>query len=336
MLEIFKAKQFFSILICCAVVLTMQGCGNKADCNDNQTKENAINIIQSHLENWDKDIILAITGTSKLTDVRSLSKDENLGQAQCVAAYTFTYNKKEREIEVQYYLSYLEDKKQVDVKVGIDDLKRGIMTMAIGEPAIKNGVEGITNPENGKIKRAVEWKDGLRVAEKVWSDDGLTLIQDINWIDGKANGFESRSQDGKVVTNLVWKDGKQTGTLSTLDEEYNFKDGKYDGDHVRYGFSSSGRKPILKETYKDGKLHGTRHEYSDDGVITQETVYENGEKISEKIFDYSETHPVEVCVSKQVDEFITAGINVTPTAEQMENWQSECLKHSSTAGLTES
>lgn len=317
-------QRFLSIPCACFLALGMQGCGNKVDCNDSQIKKDAIDIIKSHLVDWDKSINLATSGDAVLAGVRTLSKDDELKQAQCVAKYTFTYNKKEHGVDVPYYVSYLQDKKAVEVKVAIDDLKQGIMRMALDEPPIKNGIEKVINKETGKIQSTIEWKDGAKVAAKTWSDDGSVVISDINWIDGKANGFEKRSENGKFVTDLIWKEGKQTGVLSTLDEETHFKDGKYDGAHVRYGFSSAGRYVNLTESYKDGKLNGIQRQYSSDGTVEQEATYENGEKISEKTFSYDETHPVEACVSKKVEDFMKTGINVVPTGEQRQKWTAEC------------
>ena len=143
MLRKFNCKKLLGWITLCSTPLLLQGCGNKVDCNGSKVKENAIEIIQSHLNNaaWYKDISFALSGSPELTNTKTLSQNQELKQAECSATYSFNYNGKSREIPVSYYLAYLEDKGEVEVKVAVDSVKAGIMGIAMTERPIKSGDE---------------------------------------------------------------------------------------------------------------------------------------------------------------------------------------------------
>jgi antitoxin component YwqK of YwqJK toxin-antitoxin module len=301
-------EKFTIGLVLCLSALALQGCGNKVDCNGNKIKESAIEIIQSHLNDavWYKDMHAALSGTPELTSVKTLSHNEELKQGQCSAKYTFTYNGKQREIDVAYDLAYLQDKGETEVKVAVNDVKGGIMAIAMVERPIKNGVEKIVDPKTGNLDHTIEWKNGIQDgvnkfynpannklvaqvnvvnnqkngSEKRWSADGAVLLTDLNWADGKATGFEKMvDANGKLLTNLIWKDGKATGFQTTGDpkfayDEYNFKDGQYDGVHKKYYTEvnyGDGKVHVSHiENYKEGKLNGLAQDFSPAGKITQE------------------------------------------------------------------
>ncbi len=310
-------QKYLLISTLCVIGLVLQGCESKVDCNGNKVKENAIEIIQSHLNNaiWYREIHAAISGMPELTSIKTLSRNDELKQGQCSAKYTFMYNGKPREIDVPYDLAYLQDKDETEVKVAVGDVQSGVMAIVMTEPPIKNGVEKIMDPKTGNLQTKVEWKNGLEDglveiynpainkliaqvnmvngkkngSEKRWSDDGSTLLIDLNWVDGKATGFEKHfdSTGQKLIVDLVWKDGKATGfqtvgspgESSTGYDEYQIKDGQFDGPHKKYlprAFSPYGMFLSKADNYKEGKLDGPAQEFNEAGKVVAESSYKNG------------------------------------------------------------
>jgi antitoxin component YwqK of YwqJK toxin-antitoxin module len=317
MLNISNLQRHLSISALCATALLLQGCGSKIDCNSSKVKEHAIEIIQSHLNNavWYKEMHAAISGTPELTSVKALSRNDELKQGQCSAKYTFTYNGKPREIDVAYDLAYLQDKGETEVKVAVADVKGGVMAIVMAERPIKNGVEKIMDPKTGNLQHKIEWKNGVQDgveeiynpttnkliaeihvangkkagSEKRWNDDGSTLLIDLNWVDGKATGFEKHFDPTgqKLIIDLVWKEGKatgfqtvgSTGNLSIGYDEYQVKDGQFDGPHKKYrprSFSPYGMFLSTVDNYKEGKLDGPAQEFNEAGKVVAERSYKNG------------------------------------------------------------
>ena len=58
-------------------------------------------------------------------------------------------------------------------------------------------------------------------------------------------------------------------------DEYEAKDGKYDGKYIRYWNDGS----CWKMEYKNGKEHGRYRAYSQDGTIAFDRIYKNGEEM---------------------------------------------------------
>jgi len=341
--------KYVSISVLCATTLLLQGCGNKVDCNSSKVKEDAIEIIQSHLNAiaWYNDIHAAISGEPELTSIKTLSRNDDLKQGQCSAKYTFTYNKKPREIEVGYSLAYLQDKGETEVKVVIDDVKGGIMSLVMSERPVKDGVEKIIDQKTGNLQQKIEWKDGVEDgveeiynpatnqliakihvekgrkagSEKRWNADGTVLLIDLNWVDGKATGFQKvlDKSGTKILTDLIFKDGRATGfqTTGNLDDSY------------------------VVDNYKDGKLDG-RHQEIESGKVVKETNFRNGveEPINPPVqalstksmtFDSASMELVNnlkkrACVDSKIDEFHKKnGIDALIASEILSEWESGCI-----------
>lgn len=297
----------------------LQGCGNKVDCNSSKVKSDALDIIQSNLGRalWYQQIGAALSGSPELSNIRTISRDDELKQAQCRATYTYTYNGKPREADVTYTLAYLQDKGEVDVRVVIGDVYGAIAGLVSHESPIKNGLEKILDPATGNLQHTIEWKNGVQDGEeklfnpatgkviaqanftkgqktgsqKVWSSDGSTQLIDLTWEDGKATGYEKQydASGTTLLTDLTWKDGKAsgvqtTGNLQATFDEYHLKDGVYDGIHKSYvaGDGANNYKPFLAKTenFKDGKLNGLTQEFSETGDVTAERYYKDGVEIS--------------------------------------------------------
>src|SRR5476649_1212566 len=316
--------KYVSISVLCATTLLLQGCGNKVDCNSSKVKEDAIEIIQSHLNAiaWYNDIHAAISGEPELTSIKTLSRNDDLKQGQCSAKYTFTYNKKPREIEVGYSLAYLQDKGETEVKVVIDDVKGGIMSLVMSERPVKDGVEKIIDQKTGNLQQKIEWKDGVEDGvEEIYNPATNQLIAKIHVEKGRKAGSEKRwNADGTVLLiDLNWVDGKATGfqTTGNLDDSY------------------------VVDNYKDGKLDG-RHQEIESGKVVKETNFRNGveepinppvQALSTKSMT-SDSASMELvnnlkkraCVDSKIDEFHKKnGIDALIASEILSEWESGCI-----------
>jgi len=160
--SIFKGLSI--IIASCSSALLLQGCGNdKVDCNGSKVKGDAIGIIQSNLAPtpWYQQIGGALSGSPELVNIKTTSRNEDTKQAACSATYSFTYNGKPRAFEVTYYLAYLADKSETEVKVGLNGIVAGFVGMVNAEPPIKNGEEKIVDPKTGNVQHTIEWKNNV-------------------------------------------------------------------------------------------------------------------------------------------------------------------------------
>ncbi|MFZ6647165.1 toxin-antitoxin system YwqK family antitoxin [Undibacterium sp. TJN25] len=352
----------------CLISFLLQACGSKVDCNDSKNKDTAIEIIQSHLNaaTWYSEISAAISGSPALTNIKTSSRNDELKQCGCSGSYTVTYNGKQREIEVAYFLAYLQDKGEVEVKVDVDRIKSGLMGIAMTEAPVKNGTQKILDPKTGNLQQKIEWKNGIETGveeifnpannkligqievvngvksgkEKRWSDDGSVLLIDLNWIDGKANGFQKQfdSTGQKLITDLIWKDGKAsgiqtTGNLSFAYDEYHFKDGLYDGVHKNYVTSSTGKLFLYKEeNYKDGKLDGIYRQFYD-GKLEQEKNYKEGVEVpggvagGQQISTANSNASREKCLDAKIEIFHKEnGLDAPINDDVIQEWKRSCNK----------
>lgn len=123
------------------VTLALAGCGSKIDCNDSELKKLAIQIIQERMANvvWYKQASHALT-PANLTDIQTISKNNETKQGACKANYTFEYNEKQRQIPIEYSLSYLEDSGKTQVSLDPDIVFSNLMGLVMFErPRSKEG-----------------------------------------------------------------------------------------------------------------------------------------------------------------------------------------------------
>jgi len=273
-----------------AVALT--ACGSKVDCNSSAVKKDALDIIQSHL---DRDPVFnqmkpAMTGEATIESIKTVDTENDGKQSQCVGSYTLTYNEKPRSIDVSYNLAYLEDKKDTEVRVGIEDIKLWLFKLKLTEPPIKNGEEKVYdgagrvneilrwknnqqdgiqefyNPENnalaGKLNMVAGKKEG---SEKQWTPDGQKLIADINWVNNQKEGSEKRwAPDGEqLVVDLNWVHGKKNGTEKRVRENDRklMTDVVWKDDKATGFISSDGPGPYTTTQFKDGLKDGPQKSY---------------------------------------------------------------------------
>lgn len=330
------------VVALCLIGLVLQGCSQKVDCNGDKVKEDVLTILKENLDKavWYKEAELAFTEKRVVDEVKTTSKNEGLKTASCSAQYEFTYNNTERKVAVDYDLSFLEDKKEVQVLADANAVKAGIMQLLMAQAPIKNGTQKIYDPKTGKLVQSIEWKDNQRDGnQKMWLADGTTLVADINWIHGKSNGWEKHPDDsGKIITDLTWKDGLETGyqTLFLINGSpmsyTTFKDGKKNGVHKIFSTMSGSADSYasVEDNYKDGVLDGLQKTYYD-GKLEKETIYKDGQVVSETDKTTSNavanSANVDKCVDAKVDAFHKAnGNDAAINNDVVQEWTAVCSK----------
>lgn len=324
-----------------AVALT--ACGGKADCNSSASKKDVLEIIQSNLNNavWYNEMKLAITGEPKLESIKTLDTQNDGKQSQCVGSYTLTYNEKPHSIDVAYDLTYLEDKKDTEVKVAVRDVQGGLMGLAVSERPIKNGEEKVFDTYNGNLIAVRRWKKGREDGVQEYYDrEKKTLVRQYTSVDGEKNGPEKAWwADGKLMTDLTWKNGKATG-FATTDGNDNIsatrgsdytivqlKDGLKEGPQKTYEASQDGEHLEKIENYKDGKLDGLTQKLNKQGKIIFEVLYSQGRLALD---DSKTAQAINSCVNGWVDEYRSSwsSTNKNEVDQQIEyrraDWESQC------------
>lgn len=285
------------------IAVGLSACGEKVDCNSSTVKDDALEIIQSHLDNaiWYNEMKLAITGEPELENIKTVDVDKDGKHAQCSGTYSVTYNEKPRPIEVTYYLAYLEDKDDTEVKVAVGDVKGGLMGLAMFERPIKNGEEKVYNNGSLVIRN---WSNGVQDGvqeiydrntealyhqssfragkkngpEKEWTRDGKQLISEVNWLNDEKDGVEKRwTSDGQLITDLVWTNGKKNGVEQEQHNgqpaaEVSWKDGKKDGLERKWY-----RTQLVAEiNWVNGEKQGIEKRWASDGQLLTDLVWADG------------------------------------------------------------
>ncbi|RFP18346.1 MULTISPECIES: toxin-antitoxin system YwqK family antitoxin [unclassified Duganella] len=329
-------------VVLCLIGLTLQGCSPKVDCNGDKVKEDVLTILKENLDKavWYKEGELAFSEKRAIGDVKTISKNEELKTASCSAQYSFTYNNTERKVPVDYNLSFLEDKKEVQVLADANSVKAGVMQLVMAQAPVKNGTQKIYDPGTGKLVQSIEWKDNQRNGnQKMWLPDGATLVADINWINGKSNGWEKHpDSSGKIVTDLTWKEGLATGyqTIFLINGSpmsyTTFKDGKKNGVHKVFSTmsSSSDSYVSIEDNYKADVLDGLQKTYYD-AKLEKEIVYKDGVVVSETDKTNSNSavnaSSVDKCVNVKIDAFHKANGNDAPiNNDALQEWTADCSK----------
>jgi antitoxin component YwqK of YwqJK toxin-antitoxin module len=111
-----------------------------------------------------------------------------------------------------------------------------------------------------------------------------------NYKEGKLDGFKRRYENGKVVSETFYKDGKPEGVTFSRYRRYDakgFKDVKLDGQYLNgkeegiWTWEAGGERVQVK-TYKDGLLHGLWERKSEDGKqVLFRLTYNKGNVVNE-------------------------------------------------------
>lgn len=163
----------------------------------------------------------------------------------------------------------------------LNSLSKGIGQRAVKLDANQNVIE------EGFIQNGL--KQGLWIT---YESDGEFPITMINYIDGMANGiYLEFNERGQVKLKANYKDNKLHGAwgkyrFGRAEETANYKGGQLDGIYKVY-YQRDGK--IQSETsYKDGVQDGPYRFYNEEGQVTLEYIYKNGEKVSGGIVEPAE------------------------------------------------
>lgn len=136
----------------------------------------------------------------------------------------------------------------------------------------------------GGIKESGYLLNGLK--QGTWTTYGEEQVYPtkiISYIDGALNGpFIEMDQQGRIALVANYKANVLHGPYSKYQigrpvQTVNYVDGLMDGPLKEYDFRSG---KIQKEvTYAMGKLHGPFRYYNDDGGVTMEYTYAEGERV---------------------------------------------------------
>jgi len=113
-----------------------------------------------------------------------------------------------------------------------------------------------------------------------------------NYVNGVKNGVQINMNDrGQIETMIGYKNDVLHGVKANYKfgrptDETSYKEGKVDGPFAVYN-----NKAVLqkKGSFKNGKQHGKLQFFDEEGNVTLEYMYDNGEKISGGIVEKTET-----------------------------------------------
>jgi antitoxin component YwqK of YwqJK toxin-antitoxin module len=322
------------------LALGLTACSGKVDCNDSDVKDDALEIIQSHLNSaqWYKDIELALTDTPSIKDIKEVEIDKNGKHAQCRATYLMTYNGKQRPLEFNYNLSSFEDKKGTEVLVGVGDIQSALMGIVMYEPPRKNGEEKLYRQDK-TLYMVRHWKNGREEGmQESYAIDGQTVVRQYEAVAGTKVGVEKGwTPDGTLINELTWKDGKATGhmyadnsfTFSTLGQAAGWfiqlKDGQKDGTQKKFSTSRQGVYVERIENYKDGKLEGPTQNFDSDGNVFLHRQFHDGELVR----DEATASSLAACVSAREEHELNSW-NKSFVANNIDHmrkeWDYDCSK----------
>jgi hypothetical protein len=125
-------RKQMTVLVTVVTMCNLTGCGGVSECNESQTKETALNIIDTNLSKavWYQQMKANITD-AKISEISTMSKDEELEKRSCSGTYSFNYKGKNYEKDFEYELKYLEDEDSTMVSVDVETIKQRVMAIAM-------------------------------------------------------------------------------------------------------------------------------------------------------------------------------------------------------------
>jgi len=124
---------------------------------------------------------------------------------------------------------------------------------------VKEGTWTTYFPSEGYIQTVTSFEKGKFTGPFMEFDERGRLLKQANYVNNELDGLYGEFKNGRPIRKIMYAKGKINGFV----REYNNKS-----------------KVIKESNYKDNVLDGTMRNYNDDGVVTLEYVYKNGEKIS--------------------------------------------------------
>jgi antitoxin component YwqK of YwqJK toxin-antitoxin module len=140
----------------------------------------------------------------------------------------------------------------------------------------KQGLMTITDKRNNYVKGLYNYKNGKREGHCI-----------------------DYSKTGRTISEGHYKEGKKHGRFvkyfsknpDIIEHESHYADNKLDGklsDYLLIKDKTTGQMKVVPDSvceYKNGKLHGTKHEYDKDHCLSRTVQYKNG-KIHGKVIRY--------------------------------------------------
>lgn len=96
----------------------LSGCGGTLECNSSTAKETIVTIVSSNVETetWGQGFFSDVSDV-EVSNVKTLDHDEKLDSYACEATYSLNYKGRKFEQNISYDLSYIEDKKDTEVRI---------------------------------------------------------------------------------------------------------------------------------------------------------------------------------------------------------------------------
>lgn len=256
-------------------------------------------------------------------------KDKFLNNSNIIRGKTNEINKNIKQINNLKTNVKPEKTKKIKITVSTGDQERTYyksFDSSLDTPT-KYGDVVLTYYPNGKIKKEVDYVNGLKEGKEIFYYQNGTVAKETTYINDKKYGdffenyengilkisgkfvdnrldglittYNSNGQkqsetnytlglkngksteyiSGKVLSEVIYKNGKKEGYFFAnnfnggLEIEGNFVDDKKNGVWTKY---NRDRKIILEETYHQGILEGEYNKYYDTGSIKESGTYING------------------------------------------------------------
>lgn len=213
------------------------------------------------------------------------------------------------------------------------------------EVPVKDGLfDGeITCTKQGKKSAELAFNEGKKHGDwRVFDDKGEVFAR-VGWDNDRKDGVEkiyglNRLNPSEPVRDLVWKNGKQTGTV--FDDGsfmmFRYRDGVQDGEQVEYSVHDGSRLYLAKRmNYSNGQQQGVTQIFNWRGQLIREEIYERGDRVSFKDLvqptaERVEAQPAAAANAPGCVEAWTAasrkeeGEERPITVDQLEEWKSWC------------
>lgn len=291
------------ILLLGAVALGLQACSQKIDARQTQSAQGLIYKMNSDdpftgtVENYEM-YRLGLSYNHYPCTIK-LKKGLLDGTATCLTPA----GKKVASVE------YAEGKQNGLTQIWDEDSGELIAKTEVHN-GMKNGVAERFNPKTGKVVRQTHWVDDKKEGEeKVWDSTGETLL-----------------------TDLVWKNGLQTGFERFSESERNFKNGQPDGIQRHYMWKGEYSKFSLAEGIAQaigaGYFVPLISNDSNDYTFTEEN-YVDGKRQQTSSSNGPTIQPAasDFCVDGKIDLFHkNNGEDAVISNDQLEEWKKICSK----------
>jgi antitoxin component YwqK of YwqJK toxin-antitoxin module len=293
------SNKLMTSAVACALLLSLQGCGEKIDgrqVNLNQGliyKINSDNPFTGKITNYSPSALGFMVHGSCEVQV----KDGILeGPAKCAT------EQGNKLVE----LAYKNGKQDGEVNVWNEAGKLRVKFNVVS--GVKDGLEEYYNSETGKTIRQTSWSQGSKEgSEKVWDRTGETIL-----------------------TNLMWKDGKQTGYAKTGERENNYKNGDYDGVQRNYSLIDGDYDSQKKYMTEFAAAQQNNADYfigllGSGKYKVREEIYSNGQKTQQPPQIETASTPIDACLDAKIAGFHKEkGEDAVISNDMIEEWRNGC------------